>query len=304
MQANLAVRVHEPAHLPPVGRQRPPRLRRAHISRGTDTGIGRASTGRPRDRSLRFSDRAAGPPARGHAARAAPGRDRSPHSKRPHVPRGSRGASPCGNPERPAAAGGGVQVPRGARGALRSPGRPGIARNGSLASASLGPRPLQAVAGGRCTRRRLDDEGRGPESVPGSTQAVRAFTAAMDPWDESAADAAAAGLARHASPQEVFEIFARYAARDMRSVGHKAIYVPTPGACSTPLVGSTASLFSARLPTPSSRGGQRPFARRRPRRSPVASQSGPCRPNSRRLADGQDRLWSDRRDARRPARRH
>ena len=64
-----------------------------------------------------------------------------------------------------------------------------------------------------------------PKSVPGSTQAVRAFTAAMDQWDESAADAAAAGLARHASPQEVFEIFARYAARDMRSVGHKAIYV-------------------------------------------------------------------------------
>ena len=64
-----------------------------------------------------------------------------------------------------------------------------------------------------------------PKSVPQPAQAVRAFTTAMDNWDESAADAAAAGLARHVTPQEAFEIFARYAARDMRSIGHKAIYV-------------------------------------------------------------------------------
>src|SRR5262249_51298985 len=64
-----------------------------------------------------------------------------------------------------------------------------------------------------------------PRSVPPKAQAVRAFTTAMDNWDESAADAAAAGLARHVPTEEAFDIFARYAARDMRSIGHKAIYV-------------------------------------------------------------------------------
>jgi hypothetical protein len=63
------------------------------------------------------------------------------------------------------------------------------------------------------------------KSVPTKNQSVRAFTTAMDQWDESAADAAAVGLARDLSSQEAFEIFARYAARDMRSIGHKAIYV-------------------------------------------------------------------------------
>jgi hypothetical protein len=64
-----------------------------------------------------------------------------------------------------------------------------------------------------------------PRAVPSKAQAVRAFTTAMDQWDESAADAAAAGVARHLIDREAFEIFARYAARDMRSIGHKAIYV-------------------------------------------------------------------------------
>ena len=61
--------------------------------------------------------------------------------------------------------------------------------------------------------------------VPGKTEALPAFTQAMDQWDETAADAAAAGLAATASPEECFEAFARYAARDIRSIGHKAIYV-------------------------------------------------------------------------------
>jgi len=64
-----------------------------------------------------------------------------------------------------------------------------------------------------------------PKAVPQSAQAARAFTDAMDHWDESAADGAAAGLARSAGPDEVFELFARYAARDFRSIGHKAIYL-------------------------------------------------------------------------------
>ena len=43
--------------------------------------------------------------------------------------------------------------------------------------------------------------------------------------DESAADAAVAGLAREAGSNEVLELFARIGPRDFRSIGHKAIYV-------------------------------------------------------------------------------
>src|SRR5688572_2497717 len=64
-----------------------------------------------------------------------------------------------------------------------------------------------------------------PKALPSTMSAARAFTTAMDDWDESRADAAAAALARGLEPGEVFEMFARYAARDFRSIGHKAIYV-------------------------------------------------------------------------------
>jgi hypothetical protein len=62
-------------------------------------------------------------------------------------------------------------------------------------------------------------------AVPGSSKARQAFIEAMNKWDEAAADAAVAGLARSARPQELFEIFCRYGARDFRDIGHKAIYV-------------------------------------------------------------------------------
>jgi hypothetical protein len=61
--------------------------------------------------------------------------------------------------------------------------------------------------------------------VPPPHQARQAFIDAMDRWDEAAADAAVAGLARTAGANELFEIFARYGCRDFRSIGHKAIYV-------------------------------------------------------------------------------
>ncbi len=61
--------------------------------------------------------------------------------------------------------------------------------------------------------------------VPPAHKARRAFIKAMDSWDVEAVDAAAAGLARHVGANEVFELFARYAARDFRSIGHKAIFV-------------------------------------------------------------------------------
>jgi hypothetical protein len=62
-------------------------------------------------------------------------------------------------------------------------------------------------------------------AVPRASQARAAFIKAMDQWDEPAADAAAAALARHFGAGEVFELFYRYGCRDFRSIGHKAIYV-------------------------------------------------------------------------------
>jgi hypothetical protein len=47
----------------------------------------------------------------------------------------------------------------------------------------------------------------------------------MERWDEPAADAAVAGLARTAGANEIYEMFYRFGARDFRSIGHKAIYV-------------------------------------------------------------------------------
>src|SRR5688572_27069571 len=62
-------------------------------------------------------------------------------------------------------------------------------------------------------------------AVPAPHKTRQAFVDAMNDWDEPAADAAAAGLARSAPAGEVFEIFCRYGARDFRDIGHKAIYV-------------------------------------------------------------------------------
>ena len=61
--------------------------------------------------------------------------------------------------------------------------------------------------------------------VPPASKAREAFAAAMDAWDEPAADAAAAGVARSLGVNEAFELFARYGPRDFRDIGHKAIYV-------------------------------------------------------------------------------
>jgi hypothetical protein len=61
--------------------------------------------------------------------------------------------------------------------------------------------------------------------VPPPHKARAAFVEAMDRWDEPAADAAVAGLARTAGANELFDIFAHYGCRDFRSIGHKAIFV-------------------------------------------------------------------------------
>jgi hypothetical protein len=78
----------------------------------------------------------------------------------------------------------------------------------------------QNVQQGNWTMQAVDEKA----VVPGD-KAAAAFAAAMDKWDESAADAAVVGLARSAKPEEIFEIFCRYGMRDFRDIGHKAIYV-------------------------------------------------------------------------------
>ena len=67
--------------------------------------------------------------------------------------------------------------------------------------------------------------------LPSAEQARKDFVGAMDAWDEEGADRAAAVLARTAGADELFELFARYGARDFRDIGHKAIYVAN--ACRT-----------------------------------------------------------------------
>ena len=61
--------------------------------------------------------------------------------------------------------------------------------------------------------------------VPSVNNAAQTFRQAMDRWDVEAVDTAVTGMARTKGAAELFEVFARYGARDFRSIGHKAIYV-------------------------------------------------------------------------------
>ncbi len=76
------------------------------------------------------------------------------------------------------------------------------------------------VRQGDWTMQRVDEA-----HVPVGDKAAAALVAAMDNWDVAGADTAAAGLARSAGVNEVFELMFRYGARDFRDIGHKAIYV-------------------------------------------------------------------------------
>ncbi|MGN6545580.1 MAG: twin-arginine translocation signal domain-containing protein [Aureliella sp.] len=61
--------------------------------------------------------------------------------------------------------------------------------------------------------------------LPPPEKALSALQEALEAWDVEAADAAAAAAARTASKEELLDVLARYATRDFRSIGHKAIYV-------------------------------------------------------------------------------
>jgi hypothetical protein len=60
--------------------------------------------------------------------------------------------------------------------------------------------------------------------IPPATSAQEAFVRAMEAWDIEAADVAAAGLARGTGAAQTMEPFWRYAVRDQRDIGHKAIF--------------------------------------------------------------------------------
>lgn len=62
-------------------------------------------------------------------------------------------------------------------------------------------------------------------NVPPSHRAEQELKAALEQWDESRADVAITSLVRHFGSHRVFEVLARYAARDFRSIGHKVIYL-------------------------------------------------------------------------------
>ena len=64
-----------------------------------------------------------------------------------------------------------------------------------------------------------------PSLLLPARRAHQEFLAAMDRWDEGAADVAIATLARTAGANEIYEMLFRYGARDFRSIGHKAIFV-------------------------------------------------------------------------------
>ncbi len=61
--------------------------------------------------------------------------------------------------------------------------------------------------------------------LPRLGKAMAAFDHAMTSWDEAAADAATAALARTGGMNALFDRFAYYGCRDFRDIGHKIIFV-------------------------------------------------------------------------------
>ena len=76
------------------------------------------------------------------------------------------------------------------------------------------------VKEGNWTMSPVDETG-----IPSAGQVRDAFHHSMQQWDVAQADVAAAGVARYLGATETLELFAAYAARDFRSIGHKAIFL-------------------------------------------------------------------------------
>ena len=76
------------------------------------------------------------------------------------------------------------------------------------------------VSEGNWTMSPVDESG-----IPSVEKLRDVFHQSMASWDVALADVASAGVARSLGAAEVLELFAGYAARDFRSIGHKAIYL-------------------------------------------------------------------------------
>ena len=76
------------------------------------------------------------------------------------------------------------------------------------------------VTEGNWTMSPVDEAG-----VPSASQVRDSFHKSMLQWDVAQADVATAGIARYLGAAEALELFAEYAARDFRSIGHKAIFL-------------------------------------------------------------------------------
>ncbi|WP_231740682.1 hypothetical protein [Thalassoglobus neptunius] len=61
--------------------------------------------------------------------------------------------------------------------------------------------------------------------VPAPEKARSLFVDAMETWDVEQADVATAALVRSCGSNELFDLYANYAVRDFRSIGHKAIFL-------------------------------------------------------------------------------
>ena len=140
------------------------------------------------------------------------------------ISRAADGVATGDHPQHEAASAG-VCVSQRAGDQLGSPGRPGGADGVSLAADFLGGRQLPA-ASAQGQVEKLDARGtKGIAVARAHRRRKQARIAAMDAWDEEAADAAITALARTAGEQEIFELLFRYGVKGFRSIGHKAIYV-------------------------------------------------------------------------------
>ena len=160
----------------------------------------------------------------------------------------------------------GPQIPRGPGRELGTPCQPRLARHRPLAADLLGARLLQEFAGARRPRGQLDDgtAGRVRPSHPPARPAKLSLRRWTE-WDESAADAAVASLARSAGSNEVYEaVLPLRRPRLPLDHGHKAIYLLANSwrtLQSHRLAARRAGPAIAGLRTPDARGRQPRHAR-------------------------------------------
>ena len=198
--------------------RRHPGPRRPRVSLAAQPRLGRRGEARAERRAAAAGDRAARAAARRDAARPAAGRSRRPDSQGTELSRGAGRAAAGRRAERRAAAvaSASSSTPcwwstRPTWPASRRPPSTAGCRSSGRSTTSRAPQAQDVKERGDWTMSAVDES-----AVPPAHKAQDAFIAAMDNWDEPAADAAVAGLARTAGANEIFELFFRYGMRDFR----------------------------------------------------------------------------------------